>query len=204
MEKKQIKQVVNGMAKNAYTWKQVVKQLSGLTAVTLKDGTKVTPAEAWALLGVKSEKSSVKAKNVRAAWSGKLRFGEKLLVRTKDSVRIELNGQSYPLFTDDYKSVKVWGWHGMANASDVNKEEGDVKVTAQRVLDGLFDCKFADDALKETDESLDAAEKVVSGYIDMGDRINHQWVAVRKIGDEWMTKEDAEQAEAIDINVKVG
>lgn len=186
--KKSTEQVVNVLKNSAYTWKQVVKQLSGLQSVTLKDGTKVTPSEAWGLLGVKSEKSVIKAKNVKAAWSDALVIDGAPLVRTKDAFTIDIDGNPYRLYDDDKKAVRFYGWHRMVNATDVDKARGDVKVTATRLLDGLFDSRFADDALKEASDSCDAAEAVASGFVDLSAKPNeyHDWKAVQRTANGWV------------------
>lgn len=194
MEKKQVKQVVNGMKKSAYTKKQVCKQLSGMEKIQLKER-KVTPNEAWTELGVPHKGSVIKACDVWSAWSPLLKIDGDVLIRTKDSTKIEIDGKMYALFDESRKAVKYYGWHRMVNDADVDKERGDVKVTASRLLDGLFDSKYAQDALDEASKSCDKAEKVAKGWVDMSEKPNeyHQWTQVaRDDNGNWSTVDESE------------
>lgn len=204
MEKKELKQVKSAMTKAAYTWKQVTKQISGLSKIDIK-GKVYTPEEAWEALGVKSAKSVVKASNIKAAWRRELTIGEgasaQYEIRVKESVKIALDDKEYTLYDSKMRAVKYYAWHSMVNEGDVDKENGDVKVTAQRLLDGLFDCVYYEDACKEVAESVTAAKAVNVGKINKGDNKLPEWVDVIKVNGVWSTVKAASTTAKVDVDV---
>lgn len=200
MEKKELKQVKSAMKIAAYTWKQVVKQVSGYKEVRVKDKV-YTPEEAWAAFGVKSAKSVVKASNIKAAWRKELVIGEgasaQYQIRLKDSVKVSIGDKEYTLYDNKFKAVKYYAWHVMTNEADVVKENGDVKITADRLLDGLFDCKYYEDACKEMVKSIKDAQAVTTGKINKGDNKQPEWIDVVKVNGMWHEESDVKTATAV-------
>lgn len=205
LTKKETKQVVNSKKNAGYTWKQVTKQANDSTKVQLKDGTVLTPWEAWNALNVPAQGGVAKACYIKKVWYAKFRTAKgDPMIRKRDNVMIEYAGESYPLCKEMKRAtaVKVWGWHAMKNAADVDKEAGDVKVTLDRMLQGLFDCKYFADAIKETEESIDEANKVTEGYINMGDNDTPKWERVMLKSGHWVKY--AETKPTVDITVAQG
>lgn len=213
-DKKVTKQVVSAKKAMAATWKQCTAQLNDKQTLTIgkgKNAQTCSAHEAWNILDTPSSKSGVvKATDIKKAWyAGFTSEGtvdkREYFVRKKAAVKVCIAEKDYALYKEEAKStaVKVWEWKSMKNANDPTFDKStDVKVTADLILQGLYDSKYFADTKKEVEDSVSEANKLTEGYINMGDNDHTNWVHVAKTDNgNWVISEKKVVA-PINLNAK--
>lgn len=212
-DKKTTKQVVSAKKANAYAWKQTTAQLNDRKDLTIgrgKNAVVCTAHEAWNILNVPSSKGGVvKATDIKKAWYAGFTSAGTLdkrnyYVRKKVALKVTIADKDYNLCETESSTtaVKYWEWVCMKNATDPTFVKGvDVKVTADYILQGLYDSKYFADTKQEVADSVAKADKVTEGYINMGDKDHSNWVHVAKTTEgNWVVSEKPQGT--IDLNVK--
>lgn len=223
--KENVQEIVNIKKSYAHTWKAVTKQVNDQENVTLEDGSVLTPQQAWSVLNVAaSVKGVAKATDIKKAWSlvsaGNLDVRD-YRVRKQVSMKVRLGKKYFTLHTKEvnekgdvkYSAVKYWKFFNMKNeGADGFNKKTDVVISADFVLQGLYDCKYKEDTLKEVAASQEAADALEEGCIDNSEKNEKaNWVHVVRTGENtWAISEgteegvtvDAPQQAPIDLNVK--
>lgn len=202
------KQVRKVMVANSYSWKQQVMALNSKRSIKLKEMS-FTPAEAWKRFGVPASVGGVaKACDVRKAWAKELTAEDGTpMIRVKENAVICYGDTEYKLYSEKStrKAIKFWVWYLMKNADEVDSKKREVKVTADHIMQGLFDCKYLADALAEVKKSVEDVEAVTKAYINTGDNDTPNWVAVEK-GDNgsWYVSPEAIKEGTASFNAENG
>lgn len=200
-----VKSVSSQLARKASSWKQVAKQLSGLSGKIKLSATKnVDVHTALEILGVHVKGTSVTPHDLNNAWSEKLKAacpqfeGEDRpansdwrcpYISRALPVIIQVGGKEYKAYAynadvKEYAPIKVHHLCRVVKAEDKN-DRTDVVVSAKIVCEGLYQSLFADDVLAIIDEDVKAWKETTHAFINIGTATAPKWQAVEKNRNGW-------------------